>query len=69
MTSAPSLRIKKRKKAYIDAATGVLPHQLVRIMTREFYFYLRSHWERLGYNFSIEEIENIGQHKKALCNA
>ena len=56
-------------EAYIDASPGVLPHQLVRILPRDFSVYLQCHRERLDYTFSIEEIENIGRQHKALCDA
>ena len=54
------------KGAYIDAAPNILPHQLVRILPREFSVYLQHHRELLDYTFSIEEIENIGRQHKAL---
>lgn len=56
-------------EAYLDAAPAVLPHQLVRILPRDFSVYLQRHRERLDYTFSIEEIENIGRQHKALCEA
>jgi hypothetical protein len=47
-------------EASIDAAPDVLPHQLVRILPRDFCVYLQRHRERLDYTFSNEEIETIG---------
>ena len=55
-------------EAYIKAALSVLPHQLLRILPCYFSVYPQRHWERLDYTFSIEEIENIGRHNKALCD-
>ncbi len=46
-----------------------LPHQLVRILPRDFCVYLQRHRERLDYTFSNEEIENIGRQHKALCDS
>ena len=37
-------------------------------MPRDFSVYLQRHRERLDYNFSIEEIENIGHQQKDLCD-
>jgi hypothetical protein len=56
-------------EAYIDAAPDVLPHQLVRILPRDFCVYLQRHRERLDYTFSNEEIETIGRHHKALFDS
>jgi hypothetical protein len=56
-------------EAYINAAPDVLPHQLVRILPRDFCVYLQRHRERLDYTFSNEEIENIGRQHKALCDS
>ena len=56
------------KKAYIGAAPSVLTNQIVRILPRKLSVYLQRHWGRLDYTFSIEEIENIGRHNKALCD-
>jgi hypothetical protein len=55
--------------AYIDAAPGVLSHQLVRILPRYFCVYLQRHRERLDYTFSDEEIETIGRQHKALYDS
>ena len=60
---------KKDNEAYIDAAPGILPHQIFHILPCNFCVYLRCHQERLDYTFNIEEIENIGRQHKALCNA
>ncbi|CAK9254061.1 unnamed protein product [Sphagnum jensenii] len=46
-------------EAYINTAPDVLPHQLVRILPRDFCIYLQRHRERLDYTFNNEEIENI----------
>ncbi len=56
-------------KAYIKVAPDVLPHQLVRILPRDFCVYLQRHKEHLDYTFSNEEIENIGRQHKALCDS
>jgi hypothetical protein len=56
-------------EAYINVAPDVLPHQLVRILPRDFCVYLQRHRERLDYTFSNEEIENIGRQHKALCDS
>lgn len=56
-------------EAYIDAAPDVLPHQLVRILPRDFCVYLQRHRERLEYTFSSENIETIGRQHKALCDS
>jgi hypothetical protein len=56
-------------EAYINAAPDVLPHQLVRILPRDFCVYLQRHKERLDYTFNNEEIENIGRQHKALCDS
>ena len=58
----------KYNEAYIYAAPSVLPHQLVRILSRDFFVYMQCHEERLDYTFSIKEIENIGLQNKALCD-
>ena len=58
----------KDNEAYIDAATIVLSHLLVRILPRDFSIYLKSHRDRLDYTFSIGEIENIRRQHKALCD-
>ena len=55
-------------EAYIDNDPSVLPHQIVRILPRNFSVYLQRHQERLDYTFSIEEIDNIGHQHKALCD-
>ncbi|CAK9879059.1 unnamed protein product [Sphagnum jensenii] len=55
-------------EAYINATPDVLPHQLVRILPRNFCVYLQRHRERLDYTFSNEEIENIGPQHKVLCD-
>jgi hypothetical protein len=47
--------------AYIDARPVVLPHQLVRILPRDFCVYLQRHRERLDCTFSNEEVETIGR--------
>jgi hypothetical protein len=56
-------------EAYIDAAPDVLPHQLVRILPRNFCIYLQRHRQRLDYTFSNEEIETIGRQHKALYDS
>jgi hypothetical protein len=56
-------------EAYIDAAPDVLPHQLVRILPRDFCVYLQRHRERLDYTFSNKEIETIGRQHKALYDS
>jgi hypothetical protein len=56
-------------EAYIDAAPDFLPHQLVRILPRDFYVYLQRHRERLDYTFSNEEIETFGRQHKALYDS
>jgi len=56
-------------EAYINAAPDVLPHQLVRILPRDFCVYLQHHRECLDYTFNNEEIENIGRQHKALCDS
>jgi hypothetical protein len=56
-------------EAYIDAAPDVLPHQLVRILPRDFCVYLQRHRERLDYSFGNEEIETIGRQYKALYDS
>jgi hypothetical protein len=56
-------------EAYIDSATDVLPHQLVRILPRDFCIYLQRHRERLDYTFRNEEIETIGRQHKALYDS
>ncbi|KAH9576038.1 hypothetical protein CY35_01G142300 [Sphagnum magellanicum] len=56
-------------EAYINAAPDILPHQLVRILPRDFCVYLQRHKEHLDYTFSNEEIENIGRQHKALCDS
>jgi hypothetical protein len=56
-------------EAYIDAAPDALPHQLVRILPRDFCVYLQPHRERLDYTFSNEEIETIGRQHKALYDS
>jgi hypothetical protein len=56
-------------EAYINAALDVLPHQLVRILPRDFCVYLQRHRECLDYTFNNEEIENIGRQHKALCDS
>jgi hypothetical protein len=56
-------------EAYIDAAPDVLPHQLVRILPRDFFVYLLRHRERLDNTFSNEEIEIIGRQHKALYDS
>jgi hypothetical protein len=53
-------------EAYIDAAPDILPHQLLRVLPRDFYVYLQRHRERLDYTFSNKEIETIGRQHKAL---
>ena len=55
-------------EAYIDAAPSVLPHQLFRILPRDFSVYLQRHQEHLDYTFSTKEIENIGRQHNALCD-
>jgi hypothetical protein len=55
-------------EAYIDAAPDVLPHQLVRILPRNFYVYLQRHRERLDYSCS-NEVETIGRQHKALYDS
>ena len=52
--------------AYIDTDTIFLPHQLVRILPRDFSVYMQRHRERLDYTFSIEDIENIGSQEQGL---
>jgi hypothetical protein len=56
-------------EAYIDADPDVLPHQLVRILSRDFCVYLQRHRELLDYTFSNEEIETIGRKHKALYDS
>jgi hypothetical protein len=56
-------------EAYMDAAPDVLPHQLVRILPRDFCVYLQRHRERLECTFSNEEIETIGRQHKALYDS
>jgi hypothetical protein len=56
-------------EAYIDAPPAVLPHQLVRILPRDFCVYLQRHRERLDYTVSNEEIETIGRQHKALYDS
>ena len=67
-TSAVVADQNEDNEAYIDAAPSVLPHQLVRILPRNFSIYLQRHRERLDYTFSIKEIENIGRQHKVLCD-
>ena len=64
--SAVVVERNEGNEAYIDAAPSVLPHQIVRILPRDFSVYLQCHWESLDYTFSIEEIENIRRQHKAL---
>ena len=59
----------KDNEAYLDAAPAVLPHQLVRILPRDFSTYLQRNRERLEYTFSALQIENIGRQHKALCDS
>jgi hypothetical protein len=59
----------ENNEAYIDAAPDVLPHQLVRILPRDFCAFLQRHRERLDYTFSNEEIETIGRHHLALYDS
>jgi hypothetical protein len=56
-------------EAYINVAVDVLPHQLIRILPRDFCVYLQRHMECLDYTFSNEEIENIGRQHKVLCDS
>ena len=67
-TSAVVAEQNEDNEAYIDAAPSVLPHQLVRILPRDFSIYLHFHRERLDYTFSIKDIENIWRHHKACAN-
>lgn len=53
-------------ETYDDAAPSVLPHQLVRILTRDFSHTLQRLRERLDVAFSIEVFENIERQHKAL---
>ena len=59
---------KEDNKAYINAAPGVIPHKIFRILPHDFYVYLQHHQEHLEYTFSIEDIENIRRQHKALCD-
>jgi hypothetical protein len=56
-------------EACIDAAPDAPPHQLVRILPRDFCVYLQRHRERLDYTFSNEEIETIGRQHNALYDS
>ena len=58
----------KDNEDYIDAATSVLSHQLVRILPHNFSIYLQRNRERLELIFTIEDIDNIGRQHKALCD-
>ena len=51
--SAAIAELNEDNEAYIDTDPSVLPHQLVRILPRNFSFYLQRHRERLYYTFSI----------------
>lgn len=51
-------------EAHRNTASSVRPHQLVRILPRDFSDCLQSHRERLHFNFSIEENEDIGRQKR-----
>jgi hypothetical protein len=46
--------------AYIDAVPNVLPHQLVRILHRDFCVYLQLHRQRLDYTFSNRRLRLLG---------
>lgn len=56
-------------EAYINAAPAVLPHQLVRVLPRDFSTSLQRHRERLEYTFSAVQVESIGREHKALCDS
>jgi hypothetical protein len=47
-------------EAYIDAAPDVLPHQLVRILPRDFCVYLQRHKERLDYTSATRSLRLLG---------
>jgi hypothetical protein len=47
-------------EAYIDAAPDVVPHQLVRILPRDFCVYLQRHRERPEYTFSNWRLRVLG---------
>ena len=66
--SAVVVEQNEDNEAYIYSAPSVLPHQLVRILPRNFSVYLQRHRGRLDYIFTIEEIENIGIQHKDLCD-
>lgn len=54
---------------HLDAATSVLPNQLVYVLPRHFSHPLQRHRQRLEVTFSIEEIKNIERLHKALCES
>ena len=56
----------KDNESYIDAAPGVSPHQIFRILPDDLSVYLQHHQEHLEYKLIIKDIENIGLQHKSL---
>lgn len=67
--SAIVAQLKEDNKGYINAASSVLPRQLVSNRARVFFNYLQRHWGRLDCTFINEKIKDIVRKHKALVES